>query len=45
MTTFAYVNGVNILQLALRHSDNLSETLQKSSLTSCQEKEIDDLTL
>ena len=45
MTTFDYFYGVTILQLVLRHSDNLSKTLQKSSLTSCQGKEIADLTL
>ena len=45
MTTFDCFYGVTILQLVLRDSDNLSKTLQKSSLTSCQRKEISDLTL
>ena len=45
MTTFDCFYGVSILQLVLRDSDNLSKTLQKSSLTSCQGKEIADLTL
>ena len=45
MITFDYFYGVTILQLVLRHSDNLSETLQKFSLTSCQVKEIADLAL
>ena len=45
MTTFDCFYGVTILQLVLRDSDNLSKTLQKSSLTSCQGKEIADLTL
>ena len=45
MTTFDCFYGVTILQLVLRDSDNLSKTLQKSSLTSCQRKEIADLTL
>ena len=45
MNTFNYCYRVTILQLVLRHSDNLSKTLQKSSLTSCQGKEIADLTL
>ena len=35
MTTSEYFYGVTVLQLVLRHSDNLSKTLQKSSLTSC----------
>ena len=34
MNTFNYFYGVTILQLVLRHSDNLFKTLQKSSLTS-----------
>ena len=45
MTIFDCFYGVTILQLVLRDSDNLSKTLQKSSLTSCQRKEIADLTL
>ena len=45
MTTFDCFYGVTISQLVLRDSDNLSKTLQKSSLTSCQRKEIADLTL
>ena len=45
MTTFDCFYGVSILQLVLRDSDNLSKTLQKSSLTSCQRKEIVGLTL
>ena len=45
MTTFDCFYGVTILQLVLRDSDNLSKTLQKSSLTSCQRKEISNLTL
>ena len=45
MNTFNYFYEVTILQLVLRHSDNLPKTLQKSSLTSCQGKEIADLTL
>ena len=48
MITFDYFYGVTILQLVLRHSDNLSKTLQtllKSAPTSCQGKEIADLTL
>ena len=45
MTIFDCFYGVTILQLVLRDSDNLSKTLQKSSLTSCQGKEIADLTL
>ena len=45
MYTFNYFYAVTILQLALRHSDNLSKTLQKSFLTSYQEKEMADLTL
>ena len=45
MTTFDCLYGVTILQLVLRDSDNLSKTLQKSSLTSCQRREIADLTL
>ena len=40
MNTFTYFCGVTILQLVLRHSDNLSKTLQKPSLTSCQGKEL-----
>ena len=40
MKTFTYFFGVTILQLVLRHSDNLSKTLQKSSLTSFQGKGI-----
>ena len=36
---------VTILQLVLRDSGNLSKTLQESSLTFCQGKEIADLTL
>ena len=35
MNTFKLFYGVTILQLVLRHSDNLSKTLQESSLT-CQ---------
>ena len=45
MTTFECFYGVTILQLVLRGSDSLSKTLRKSSLTSCQGKEIADLTL
>ena len=45
MNTFNYFYEVTILKLVLRHSGNLSKTLQKSSLTSCQGKEIADLTL
>ena len=45
MTTFNCLYGVTILQLVLRDSENLSKTLQKSSVTSCQRKEIADLTL
>ena len=45
MTTFDCLYGVTILQLVLRDSENLSKTLQKSSVTSCQRKEIADLTL
>ena len=45
MTTFDCFYGITILQSVLRDSDNLSKTLQKSSLTSCQRKEIADLTL
>ena len=45
MNTFNHFYGVTILQLVLRHSSNLSKTLQKSSLTSCQGKETADLTL
>ena len=45
MNTFNYFYGVTILQLVLRHSDNLSKILQNSSLTSCPGKEIADLTL
>ena len=45
MTTFDWLYGVTILQLVLRDSDNLSKTLQKSSLTSCQKREIANLTL
>ena len=43
MTTFDCFYGVTILQLVLRNSDNLSKTHQKSSLSSCQGKEIADL--
>ena len=45
MITFDYFYEVTILQLVLRHSDNLSKTLQKFSLTSCLVKEIADLAL
>ena len=45
MATFYSFYGVTILQLVLRDSGNLSKTLQKSFLTSCQGKEIVDLTL
>ena len=45
MTTFECFYGVTTLQLVLRDGDNLSKTLRKSSLTSCQGKEIADLTL
>ena len=40
-----YSQGVTILQLVLRQSNNLSKTLQKPFLTSCQGKQITDLTL
>ena len=43
MNAFNYFYGVTILQLVLRNSDNLSKTHQKSSLSSCQGKEIADL--
>ena len=46
INAFNYFYGVIILQLVLRHSDTvLFKTLKKSSLTSCQGKEIADLTL
>lgn len=35
---------VNVLQLLLRHSDNLSRTLQNSQMTICQGKDIAGLT-
>ena len=40
-----YSYGVTILQLVLRHSNNLFKTLQKPFLTSCHWKQITDLTL
>ena len=43
MNAFNYFYGVTILQLVLRNSNNLSKTHQKSSLSSCQGKEIADL--
>ena len=45
MNTFNYFYGVTILQLVLRHSENLSKILQKSSLNSCLGKKNADLTL
>ena len=45
MNTLNYFYGVTILQLVLGHSDNFSNTIQPSSLTSCQEKKNTDLTL
>ena len=37
MLKFEYFFGINILQILLRHSDNLSKTLQSSKITSeCQ---------
>ena len=40
MATFDYFYGLTVLKLVLRHSDNLSKTLQKSSLTSNQENKL-----
>ena len=37
-SNFNYFYGITILQSVLRHSDNLSKTFQKPSLTSCQGK-------
>ena len=45
MNTFNYYYTVTILQLVLRHKGNLSKTLQKYFLTSCQGKKINDLRL
>ena len=38
MDAFDYFYGVAILKLELRHSGNLSKTLQKPSTTACHEK-------
>ena len=40
MNTFNYFYGLTILQLVLRHSHNLSTTLQKSSVASFQGKKL-----
>ena len=40
MNTLNYFYGVTILQLVLGHSDNFSNTIQPSSLTSCQGKKM-----
>ena len=45
MNTLNYFYGVTILQLVLGHSDDLSNTIQPSSLTFCQGKKFTDLTL
>ena len=45
MNTFNYSYAVTILQLVLRHKDNLSKTFQKCFFTSCQGKQINDLRL
>ena len=45
MNTFNYSYAVTILQLVLRHNDNLSKTFQKCFFTSCQGKQINDLRL
>ena len=45
MNTFNYSYAVTILQLVLRHKDNLSKTLEKCFLTSYQGKQINDLRL
>ena len=45
MNTFNYFYRVTILRLVLRQWQFIQSTLQKSSFTSCQEKEIADLTL
>ena len=40
MTTFDYFYGVTILQLVLRHSDNLSKTLKSLLLLLAREKKL-----
>lgn len=44
METFDYFYGVNVLELFLRYTDNLSQTLQSSSMTVCHCKNIAALT-
>ena len=45
MDTLNYFYEVTILELVLRHSDNLSRTLQKPATTACLDKQFADLTL
>ena len=44
METFDYFYGVNVLELFLRYTDNLSQPLQSSSMTICHCKNIAALT-
>ena len=45
MDTLNYFYEVTILELVLRHSDNVSRTLQKPATTACLDKQFADLTL
>ena len=45
METFNYFYDVNVLQLLLRHSYELSTTLQSPPMTVCQEKNSVGLTI
>ena len=45
METFQYFYGVTLGELILRHTDNLSRTLQKSDISAAQGQEVADLTV
>ena len=40
MSTFEYYYAVSLAEMVLRHTDNLSETLQKGNISSAQGQEV-----
>ena len=45
MTTFEYYSGVKLDSLLLKHSDNLSKTLQKTKLSAAEGQSVASLTV
>ena len=45
MVKFEYFFGINLLQISLRHSDNLSTTLQSPKITANEGEKLSNLTV